>query len=79
MYLLKNTYMYSLYVTIISICILECLTKTPPPVLIFAERKSDVDSIHEYLLLKGKPQLKSCQMTTLPFRNSTKSLFDITL
>jgi len=35
------------------IYILECLTKTPPPVLIFAERKADVDSIHEYLLLKG--------------------------
>ena len=33
--------------------ILECLQKTPPPVLIFAERKQDVDSIHEYLLLKG--------------------------
>ena len=35
------------------IYILECLQKTPPPVLIFAERKSDVDAIHEYLLLKG--------------------------
>ena len=33
--------------------ILECLQKTPPPVLIFAERKQDVDAIHEYLLLKG--------------------------
>jgi len=33
--------------------LLECLQKTPPPVLIFAERKQDVDSIHEYLLLKG--------------------------
>jgi ATP-dependent RNA helicase DDX41 len=33
--------------------ILECLQKTPPPVLIFAERKADVDAIHEYLLLKG--------------------------
>ena len=33
--------------------ILECLRKTPPPVLIFAERKNDVDTIHEYLLLKG--------------------------
>lgn len=32
---------------------LECLQKTPPPVLIFAEKKQDVDSIHEYLLLKG--------------------------
>ncbi len=33
--------------------ILESLQKTPPPVLIFAERKQDVDAIHEYLLLKG--------------------------
>jgi len=33
--------------------ILECLRKTAPPVLIFAEKKSDVDTIHEYLLLKG--------------------------
>ena len=33
--------------------ILECLQKTPPPVLIFAERKQDVDAIQEYLLLKG--------------------------
>jgi len=33
--------------------LLECLQKTSPPVLIFAERKQDVDSIHEYLLLKG--------------------------
>ena len=33
--------------------ILECLQKTPPPVLIFAEKKQDVDGIHEYLLLKG--------------------------
>jgi len=32
---------------------LECLQKTPPPVLIFAEKKQDVDCIHEYLLLKG--------------------------
>ncbi|OWA53124.1 ATP-dependent RNA helicase abstrakt [Hypsibius exemplaris] len=33
--------------------LLETLQKTPPPVLIFAEKKQDVDSIHEYLLLKG--------------------------
>jgi len=32
--------------------LLECLQKTAPPVLVFAERKSDVDDIHEYLLLK---------------------------
>lgn len=32
---------------------MECLQKTPPPVLIFAEKKQDVDAIHEYLLLKG--------------------------
>ncbi|XP_068709926.1 probable ATP-dependent RNA helicase DDX41 isoform X1 [Montipora capricornis] len=33
--------------------LLECLQKTSPPVLIFAEKKADVDDIHEYLLLKG--------------------------
>ncbi|KAI3512697.1 hypothetical protein L1887_20015 [Cichorium endivia] len=33
--------------------LLECLQKTPPPVLVFCENKSDVDDIHEYLLLKG--------------------------
>lgn len=33
--------------------ILTCLNKTHPPVLIFAEKKQDVDLIQEYLLLKG--------------------------
>ncbi|CAL8110828.1 unnamed protein product [Orchesella dallaii] len=33
--------------------LLECLQKTGPPVLMFAEKKQDVDYIHEYLLLKG--------------------------
>ncbi|RUS16174.1 P-loop containing nucleoside triphosphate hydrolase protein [Endogone sp. FLAS-F59071] len=33
--------------------LLECLQKTPPPVLIFAENKNDVDDIQHYLLLKG--------------------------
>mmetsp|Transcript_21135 Transcript_21135/g.59470 ORF Transcript_21135/g.59470 Transcript_21135/m.59470 type:complete len:941 (-) Transcript_21135:48-2870(-) len=33
--------------------LLQCLQKTSPPVLIFAENKSDVDDIHEYLLVKG--------------------------
>lgn len=33
--------------------LLKCLQKTPPPVLIFCENKSDVDDVHEYLLLKG--------------------------
>ncbi|ORX90528.1 P-loop containing nucleoside triphosphate hydrolase protein [Basidiobolus meristosporus CBS 931.73] len=33
--------------------LLECLQKTPPPVLVFAENKNDVDGIQEYLLLKG--------------------------
>jgi len=33
--------------------LLECIQKTPPPVLIFCENKADVDCIHEYLLLKG--------------------------
>ncbi|XP_042468596.1 DEAD-box ATP-dependent RNA helicase 35-like [Zingiber officinale] len=33
--------------------LLECLQKTPPPVLVFCENKADVDDIHEYLLHKG--------------------------
>eukprot|EP00928_Gymnodinium_smaydae_P061390 TRINITY_DN45478_c0_g1_i1.p1 TRINITY_DN45478_c0_g1~~TRINITY_DN45478_c0_g1_i1.p1 ORF type:complete len:680 (+),score=197.48 TRINITY_DN45478_c0_g1_i1:104-2041(+) len=33
--------------------LMKCLQKTPPPVLIFCENKSDVDDVHEYLLLKG--------------------------
>ena len=33
--------------------LLDCLQKTPPPVVIFSERKTDVDDILEYLLLKG--------------------------
>ena len=34
-------------------CLLQCLQKTPPPVLIFCENKADVDDIYEYLLVKG--------------------------
>ncbi|KAF0979005.1 hypothetical protein FDP41_002075 [Naegleria fowleri] len=33
--------------------LLEVLQKTPPPVLIFSQNKSEVDTICEYLLLKG--------------------------
>ncbi|WZZ82757.1 hypothetical protein YC2023_103329 [Brassica napus] len=33
--------------------LLECLQKTSPPVLIFCEKKADVDDIHDYLVLKG--------------------------
>lgn len=33
--------------------LLSALQKTAPPVLIFAQRKQDVDAIHEYLLMKG--------------------------
>lgn len=33
--------------------LLECLQKTSPPVIIFCEKKNDVDEIHEYLLIKG--------------------------
>lgn len=36
-----------------TVYLLECLQRTTPPVLIFAEKKQDVDAIHEYLLLKG--------------------------
>lgn len=33
--------------------LLSAIEKTGPPVMIFAKRPQDVDSIHEYLLLKG--------------------------
>lgn len=33
--------------------LLQALQKTPPPVLIFAEKKQDVDAIHEFLLYRG--------------------------
>src|SRR3989338_1942602 len=33
--------------------LLHSLQKTPPPVLVFAENKSDADMVHEYLLIKG--------------------------
>uniref|UniRef100_A0A8C6KCI8 Probable ATP-dependent RNA helicase DDX41 n=1 Tax=Nothobranchius furzeri TaxID=105023 RepID=A0A8C6KCI8_NOTFU len=33
--------------------LLPCQDGVPPGVLIFAEKKADVDAIHEYLLLKG--------------------------
>mmetsp|Transcript_28844 Transcript_28844/g.35449 ORF Transcript_28844/g.35449 Transcript_28844/m.35449 type:complete len:660 (+) Transcript_28844:235-2214(+) len=33
--------------------LLQCLRKSAPPVLIFCQRKDDVDDITEYLLLKG--------------------------
>lgn len=31
----------------------HCISRSSPPVLIFAENKSSVDEIHEYLLIKG--------------------------
>jgi ATP-dependent RNA helicase DDX41 len=31
---------------------LNCLQKTAPPVLVFAENKKDVDAIHEHLLVQ---------------------------
>ena len=33
--------------------LLDAIQKTPPPVLIFSEKKAEVDEIHEFLLLKG--------------------------
>ena len=33
--------------------LLECLQKTPPPVVIFCMNQKDVDDVQEYLLLKG--------------------------
>jgi ATP-dependent RNA helicase DDX41 len=35
------------------LAVLEALQKTAPPVLVFAEKKGDVDRIHEFLLVKG--------------------------
>jgi hypothetical protein len=31
----------------------DCLQKTSPPVLVFAEKTRDVDMVHEYLLTRG--------------------------
>jgi ATP-dependent RNA helicase DDX41 len=33
--------------------IIDCLSRTAPPVLIFTENKTDVDNVQEYLLVKG--------------------------
>lgn len=33
--------------------LLECLQKTPPPVVVFCMNQKDVDDVQEYLLLKG--------------------------
>lgn len=33
--------------------LLECLQKTPPPVLIFCDSKAEVDDVHEFLLVHG--------------------------
>ena len=33
--------------------LLECLQKTPPPVIIFSKRSGEVDDIVEYLIIKG--------------------------
>lgn len=33
--------------------VLECIAKTAPPALVFCDNKSDVDDVHEYLLLKN--------------------------
>merc|ERR1712217_65779 len=33
--------------------IINCIGRTAPPVLIFAENKTDVDNIYEFLLIKG--------------------------
>jgi hypothetical protein len=32
--------------------LLDCLQKTAPPVLVFAENKRDVDAIHEFMLVQ---------------------------
>lgn len=33
--------------------LLQVLQRTPPPVLVFAENKRDVDAVHEFLLQRG--------------------------
>ena len=62
--------------------LLNCLQKTPPPVLVFAQKKNDVDDIHEYLLLKGveavaihggKDQEERSRAIDM-FRNKTKDV-----
>jgi hypothetical protein len=46
--------------------LLDCLQKTAPPVLIFAENKRDVDSIHEFLLVQVRQQRPgSCHRRTV--------------
>jgi hypothetical protein len=45
--------------------LLECLQKTPPPVLVFCENKADVDDIHEYLLLKVNALVENPDCTTV--------------
>ncbi|CAG0918927.1 unnamed protein product, partial [Notodromas monacha] len=68
--------------------LLDCLQKTQPPVLIFAEKKQDVDAIHEYLLLKlallGQDKIASSRLSS--YRNiavynadfhTTKVLLDL--
>lgn len=63
--------------------LLECLQKTPPPVMIFSEKKSDVDDIHEFLLQKGVGlchvshylALSQCEPFELSFLASTTLLF----
>ena len=60
--------------------LLECIQKTQPPVLIFAEKKQDVDAIHEYLLLKGIEAVaihgsKGTLNKVLPVSSEFNSLF----
>lgn len=45
--------------------LLDCLQKTAPPVLIFAENKRDVDSIHEFLLVQVRQQGRRAVMYRL--------------
>ena len=46
-------YTIYIFIYILFIYVIECLQKTSPPVIIFCEKKNDVDEIHEYLLVKG--------------------------
>lgn len=55
--------------------VLECLQKTPPPVLVFAENQRDVDDIHEFLLQKGVEAVCLHGALSLPERQRSVQLF----
>ena len=44
---------------------LNCLQKTAPPVLIFAQNKKDVDAIHEHLLVQVRKKFEKAWQVVL--------------